>query len=237
MWVIATYEATTLFSLKPANATSSGGRTLLVPTPYAIKMAIIDVVCRTEGVHLADDAMAWLRSAQVAIKPPKRIVVNNTFMKVLRPRRNPAKPGTQDAGYFQRTIAYREYAQFGDEFAVALAVEDDEQALALSRWLMGVNYLGKRGGFIQVQALPTVVNELEASFIIIDGTVPDTFALDSFMTQLDDTGDDLSFEKANIYSKKRIRLGKERVLKHVVLPYRLRQSSRGYSYYERADDA
>ena len=33
-------------------------------------------------------------------------------------------------------------------------------------------------------------------------------------------------------SGKRITLGKERVLRHVVLPYRLVSSSKGFSYYE-----
>ncbi|MEL6525291.1 MAG: hypothetical protein AAFQ07_06225, partial [Chloroflexota bacterium] len=60
MWVIAEYEATALFSLKPANATSSGGRTLLVPTPFAIKMAILNVVCLVEGVAQADSVCEWL---------------------------------------------------------------------------------------------------------------------------------------------------------------------------------
>lgn len=49
MWVSAEYEATALFTLKPALATSSGGKTLLVPTPYSIKMALLDVACRLEG--------------------------------------------------------------------------------------------------------------------------------------------------------------------------------------------
>jgi len=45
----------------------------------------------------------------------------------------------------------------------------------------------------------------------------------------------VSFEHADIYSGKRITLGKERVLHHVVLPYRLTRSSKSYSLYERID--
>jgi hypothetical protein len=41
MWIIAHYLPVSFFSLKPAVATSSGGKTLLVPTPYALKMAFI----------------------------------------------------------------------------------------------------------------------------------------------------------------------------------------------------
>ena len=50
MWVLATYQPTTFFSLKPSNATSSGGKTLLTPTPYAIKMGLLDAAIRTEGI-------------------------------------------------------------------------------------------------------------------------------------------------------------------------------------------
>ena len=230
MWLIAEYEATALFSLKPAGATSSGGRTLLVPTPYAIKMAILDVAIRTEGVAIADELMNWLGSAQVAISPPERVVVNNTFIKVLRPRRNPAKEGSADAGYFQRTIAYREYAQLDNGFAIAVEIDDSYQH-QLRDYLMLINYLGKRGSFIQIQEIPHSVDNLPDDFIAINGEIGE-FGLDSIMTQLDDTGDDVTFEHVNVYSGKRIRLGKERILRHVVLPYRLVSSSRGYSFYE-----
>lgn len=237
MWIVAEYEATALFSLKPASATSSGGRTLLVPTPYAIKMALLDVACRLDGVSAADDIMTWLSPAQVAIRPPERLVVNNTFLKVLRPRRNPAKEGSADAGFFQRTIAYREFAQYGTKFSIALWVDAAEHVALLQRWLLQINYLGKRGSFMQVQGVPEVFDELQSDFIVIDGSIATDFGIDSVMTQLDDTSPELTFKQANIYSSgtgSTIRLGKDRLLRHVVLPYRLVRSSRGYSYYERA---
>ena len=52
---------------------------------------------------------------------------------------------------------------------------------------------------------------------------------------LDNCNPKMTFEHADIYSGKRITLGKERVLHHVVLPYRLTRSSRSYSLYERID--
>lgn len=232
MWVVAEYEATALFSLKPATATASGGRTLLVPTPFAIKMALLDVACRVEGVSIGESVMSWLSAAQIALQPPQRIVVNNTFIKILRPRRNPAQPGTADAGFFQRTISYREYAQLDGSFSIAISVPE-EQLTQIQQWLMYINYLGKRGSFIQVQGLPVVQETLSDMFIVVDGNMADSFPLGAIMTQLDDSSDDLDFEKVSIYSGKSLRLGKDRLLQHVALPYRLVSSSRGYSYYER----
>jgi len=235
MWVIAEYEATTLFTLKPATATASGGKTLLVPTPYAIKMALLDVACRLEGQNIAeviwDD---WLRGMTVALLPAQAVVVNNTFTKVLRPRRNPAEPGSQHAGFFQKTIAYREYAYLAGPFALALWVQTDTQAGTLARWLVNVNYLGKRGSFIQITQPPTAVNDLPGNFIVIDGQIAG-FALDSVLTQLDDTGDGLTFSRASIYTSERITLGKERILRHVAMPYQLIASSRSYSHYQRSE--
>jgi hypothetical protein len=230
MWVIAEYEATTLFTLKPAMATASGGRTLLVPTPFAIKMALLDAACRLEGQSAGAAAWeSWLRGLVVALRPAPTVVVNNTFIKVLKPRRNPAEPGSQDEGFFQRTIAYREYACLAGTFAIALSGDDVDTEQA-GRWLLNLNYLGKRGSFIQLVQPPILVDDLPNDFIVIDGQIR-PFDLAALLTQLDDVDENVRFEQVNIYSDSPLRLGRDRLLRHVVLPYRLVSSSRGYSYY------
>jgi hypothetical protein len=50
---------------------------------------------------------------------------------------------------------------------------------------------------------------------------------------LDDCGPGMTFDQANIYSSKRVTLGKERMLHHIVLPYHETRSSRGFDLYER----
>jgi len=45
-WLLAEYQPTALFSLKISSATSSVGKTLIVPTPYSIKMALVDAAFR-----------------------------------------------------------------------------------------------------------------------------------------------------------------------------------------------
>ncbi len=231
MWLVAEYEASALFTLKPATATASGGKTLLVPTPFAIKMALLDTACRLEGLAAAEEAWEWLGGLTVALRPAPAVVVNNTFTKVLKPRRGEARPGSKHAGYFQQTINYREYAYLDGAFAIALQLSADADANRLARWLLHVNYLGKRGSFIQIQDVPQMVDELPPDFIVVDGQLQG-FALGAVLTQLDDVGEGLSFSRASIYSSEKITLGKHRVLRHVALPYRLVASSRGYSHYE-----
>ena len=235
MWVIAEYEATSLFSLKPATATASGGRTLLVPTPFAIKMALLDVACRLEGVEKAKEHWAWLNPCTVALRGADDVVVNNTFIKILKPRNAPASEGSVDRGPLQRTISYREFAYLDGTFEIALQVDDDHAEL-LSHWLMHVNYLGKRGGFIQIQGEPIEADDLDQEFIVVDGRAfDDGFVMNALLTQLDDTGEKTTFEYVDIYSGKNIKLGTHRILHHVALPYTLAKSSRHYSYYRRND--
>ena len=45
-WLVAKYQPAALFSLKVSSATSSVGKTLIVPTPYSIKMAFVDAAFR-----------------------------------------------------------------------------------------------------------------------------------------------------------------------------------------------
>lgn len=235
MWVYAEYEATALFTLKPAGATSSGGKTLLVPTPYSIKMALLDVACRLDGVSAGEAFWPVLARAIIAIRPAEEVVVNNTFTKVLRQRRNEAEPGEQHAGFFGKTIAYREYAYLAGTFGLALETSSADDAGRIARWLININYLGKRGGFIQVQGLPEMGEALPGGYLPITGDLAG-MAMDSVLAQLDDTDGKVSFAKVSIYTTERMSLGKERVLKHVALPYRRVGSSRGYTHYRLSDE-
>jgi hypothetical protein len=236
MWLIADYQPVGLFSLKNSLATSSGGKSLLVPTPYAFKMALLDAACRLWGVPRAKAVWPTLRDLMVALSLPERAVVTNLFAKILKPRRGTARPGTQDAGPLGKTIAFREYVWIGGTLGLALGLEND-QAPHLSELLLQINYLGKRGGFVQLLRPPQTAVDLPEGFIVLNAP-SNSAGFDSrgLMQMLDDCGPQMTFEHANIYSGKRVRLGTERVLHHVVLPYQLTRSSKGYSLYERLDD-
>jgi hypothetical protein len=234
MWLIAEYQPTALFSLKPAWATSSGGKSLLAPTPYAIKMALLDAAFRASGAAIAQGAWPWLRDLTVALRPPERVVVTNLFTRILKPRRTPAGAGTQHAGPLGKTIAFREYVYFDGPLGIALDVEPSD-GLRLEEWLLQVNYLGKRGGFVQLLSLPAQAETLPPGFTVVDGDPNRPFLAEGVIQQLDDCDPSLTFEKADIYSGKNVGLGKERVLRHVVLPYRLVRSSKSFSLYERIE--
>ncbi len=234
MWLIAEYEAVTLFSLKLSMATSSGGKTLLVPTPYALKMALLDSACRTLGVKKAESFWEEIRDLHVAVRPAPKVVVTNLFQRILKPFKNPPKEGTPDSfGPFQRTIGYREYAQLVGSIAVAFEVRESSKEIFVNL-LLNISYFGKRGGFMQLVKTPQFVEELSTQFV--DATTQQTsFSIFGTLQVLDDCAPELTFERANIYSGKKLKDG-DRIRRNVILPYRMTRSSKSFSLYEYVAD-
>ena len=243
MWIIARYLSVAPFSLKSATATASGGKTLLVPTPYAIKMALLDVAIRTLGIAEGERLFPFLRDLAIWLEAPHDLVVMKGFAKIqrlLKDRGNQEKAQeAQERGHWplQPTIAYREYVYYRDAFRLALTLPDGELPIELQQLLLSVNYLGKRGGFIQIIEPPQQVEQLPSDrFIELTPENLQTFHAKGTLQVLDDCGKSLTFSRANIYSEERIAVGKERVLRHVVLPYQLKRSSRSYSWYEHIEE-
>lgn len=230
-WIEAVYEPTTLFSLKPSWATSSGAKSLLLPTPYAVKMALLDVAVRVDGLARARAAWPWLCNLGLAVQLPDQIVVTNLFTKILKQRRNPAEPGSADAGPYQKTIAYREYVYHNGILTLAFGLPDDvhfnDRQAELMRWLLNVNYLGKRGSLVQLRQPPAILETRPDHIMLTETSL--RFPLYGLAQQVDDCDEQMTFEQADIYDSKR----PKRLVRTVVLPYRLARSSRSYSLYER----
>ncbi len=234
MWILARYEMVALFSLKASTATGSGAKSLLLPTPYALKMALLDAACRTRGVAAARSLWPAIRGARVAVDPPPRALVTNLFAKVLKLRRRPAQAGDMDAGPFGRTIAFREYVQHVGPLGIALGVSE-EWATDIASLLVQISYLGKRGGVVQLLGPPEEAAELPAGYLPLDEAQP-RFAADGLLQPFDDCTPSLSFERANVYSKERVLLGRERIIRPIVLPYRQVRCSKSFTLYERVEN-
>ncbi len=235
IWIQAIYQPTTLFSLRPSWTTSSGGKSLLLPSPYALKTAVLDAAIRTSGLRQAEQAWPWIRDMGIGVQLPPQIVVTNLFAKILRQKEFKGKKEDKETFIaqaiadgnwpFQSTIAYREYVYHPQPITLAFAVPDGQTA-QLGDWLAQISYLGKRGGFVQLMATPTPVAD-SASFVLLTADVT-SFPLNGLVQQLDDCDPKMKFVEANIYDSKK----PKRVVRHVVLPYRLAKSSRAYSLYQ-----
>jgi hypothetical protein len=240
MWLIARYAASSLFSLRPALSTASGAQSLLAPTPFAIKMALLDAALRRFGVAAGQQWWPAIRALDIALDLPDLIVVNKTFIKIQRPTRVTKSDAEEvaaakAAGVYPMgpTIAFREFVQFGGPIGIALRQPATHGEPPLPDLLAQINYFGKRGSFFQLQALPETVDDLDRRWTLI--TAPTAgFPINGTLQMLDDCGTGLTWDHVNVYSSKRIALGKnERILRPIVLPHQLRRSSYRYSLYER----
>lgn len=224
-WLVTTYEPTALFSLKDSQATSAAGKSLLVPSPYAVKTALIDVAVNWQGVAFAQEVFGWLHNLQVRSSPPRWACVTNSFVKVQRPPKN-AEPGNP----FKPTVAFREYVQFRGELRLAFEVSSlkDEQRRTLSDLLLRLNMLGKRGSFIQWLD-ENVMPELDTQFVAHTGD--GRMASSAVMHYLDDYGPKMTWEKLSTFDSAK----PERVVISALVPYRLTRSSKRSTVYERAE--
>src|SRR5258707_1195529 len=133
MWITARYLPVAPISLKPANATSSGGKTLLVPTPYALKMALLDAAIRTLGLAEGERLFPFLRDLRIALDLPLDLVVIKGFSKIRRPmeikdkkvqEQKEREAQEKKSWPMQPTIAYREYVAYRDPFTLAFTAQD-----------------------------------------------------------------------------------------------------------------
>jgi hypothetical protein len=243
-WLICRYAPVTLFSLRSTYATSKGGKSLLVPTPYAIKMGLIDACFRA---FPAQDAEATARrtfniikAQPVRIKPPEECIVQNTFIRVLQPARD---EGEDDAstGPFARTIAYREFVFFKGEMEVAIGLNpssiEDVQSL-----FTHINYFGKRGSQWQFLGVSTHKGKLPPGFSLPTSEIPH-YPLDAvgryrITEYLDDFGPKLcaakdGFERVSTYHSGDVKLGEHRILQPTLLPYERTSAGRHFTHYRR----
>ena len=149
-WLIAEYLPVTLFPRKLGEATSTGAKSLLGPTPFAVRTALLDVAISTQGIAVGPAAFEAIKGLRLAMQPPEHVVITNLFAKVLKPQRS-EKPGREKA--MQPTIAFREYAHLRDQLKLALG-GDNAALTAVEPLLAQINYLGKRGSLSPLDAPP-----------------------------------------------------------------------------------
>ena len=237
MWLLTEYHPASLFSLKIGVATSTGAKTLFLPTPFVIRTAFLDASIRTRGKDSAEEAFEMLKLLKIAAFPPKHVTVTNLFVKVQKPTRskddskrdigNEPEDNEEQAKPMTPTIAFREYAHL--DGTLVLAFEGEIDALNMVEELAPqINYFGKRGSFFQwmdhqrhIPTLPSGFMHLDMGIAFENGKItnemPIAFPL-GVIQLMDDWGEALTFEKVNVYSDARIQIPEDRVRHSVVFP-------------------
>lgn len=230
-WLTVAYSPVSLFTLKRSDATSMAARTNLVPTPYAIKMALLKVMLENQGAsHSADfDAwmkqeFAWIRDLEIRVQPPKYLVVNRNGYKL---RYYDQTADKADKTHLTMPLTdgfvFREWVHLAGDLTFCCGITD--RIIDLKTLFSQINYFGKRGCFFQY--LPDAHQETEQP----------TFNLgpnSSFIVQpMDDLGEKATFGRINPYSAEKIRLDSDRMIRPGFLLLQLTATSARYDLYKR----
>ncbi len=228
-WLVAEYEPTALFSLKISLATSSVGKTIVIPTPYAIKMAFVDAGFRA-GFSDGDSAdfLRSLVTVDVRIAPPEAASVTHTFVKVRQESRDgdPLRP-------YIANIAYREVVHHHGlwRWAFDLAAGDEALAGRLVCIAPHVNYVGKRGSFIQFVGFSRQ-SDLGAQFTQpVQNQQPWMRPPRAHIVHLDDFGPDADMETLSSFTAKTPKRDKHRRFVETIIPLGLVNTGPGFSEY------
>ncbi|MDH7482701.1 MAG: hypothetical protein QHH26_12115 [Armatimonadota bacterium] len=228
-WLLLHYQPTTLFSLKSSIATSTVGRSLVIPTPYAIKMAFVDAAFRagweeSKCRQLVEDlAKVWVR-----IKPAVESVVTQTIQKI----RQEGKDRESENPYIS-SIAYREVVYVQGHWIWALNLQDNSELandiLCLAPF---VHYIGKRGSMLQfVQS--EWAESLGSEFTLpVTESLGEKLAERSRIIPLDDFGPKAKFEYLNSYEQKfKPKLGEHRIRVDTLVPVTISNCGPGFVQY------
>jgi len=210
----AIYKPTTLFSLKDSNSTNSGAKSLFLPSPYSIKMAIINQAITIGGVDFNENENDFriIRNAEISYFIKGNICVNNCFVKILKEKRD-------DIG-FQETVSFREYIHFTDNMEIIFHVENELHSQFLKKYLHKINYFGKRGCFFQFISYCDIPSE---------PNVKDVSDISSGVLQeFDDISPKAQFKNVNNFDSANA-LRDKTIL---VIPVHNMNSSKSYTHYK-----
>lgn len=220
-WLMLDYEPLSPFILRPSNATSTGGKSLVAPTPYAIKMGLLDRLIRHRGLAEAQARFPLVRDLTLYLRVPLAVAVNRTFQKILR--------GYTAEGWGS-TIVQIEFCVFTGVMSLAVPLPDDSaQAELLVESFSTINYFGRRGGFMQLQRWG--VGDAEPSADFVNLCQPNAaLVVRGFLQRMDDMEAKARFEDVSIFNPKA--KGGRRVY-NVVFPYQLAYHGSNHTIYER----
>lgn len=215
------FKPTTLFSLKSSNATNSGAKSLFLPSPYAIKMAILNQAITVGGEldnlsKKKSKEFSYIRDAKIEYFIPEEsyFSVNNSFVKILKPARG-------NSGFIQ-TVSFREYIHISNNLEIILDVDSEEAKSFLKKYLHRINYFGKKGcffQFVEYSDSPNLTNVKEFS--------ADEF-IEGVIEEYDDFDPKSTFEEVDNYSNKRTK----RLKTILALPLIDIASSKSFSCYK-----
>jgi len=227
------YKPTALFSLKDSNATNSGAKSLFMPSPYSIKMAILNQAITLDGVDFngkKNQFFQFVRDAKIDYKLSGHFCVNNCFIKIIKKKEDKRGKKAKEEGQifipgFQNTISFREYLHLTDELEIIISTDSSETADFWKKYLYKINYFGKRGCFFQFIRYSDSPNASNVK------SFDSNNLSEGILQEYDDFSEKMIFENVSSYSTGRVTIDK----KVLLLPISKIASSKSYSHYKVLD--
>jgi hypothetical protein len=226
MWLEIVYRPTTLFSLRQSNATSSGAKSILTPSPYAVKMALLNAIITYSSLRLAINNFDLIKGLDMQFAPPEKLVVNNCFLKIQKEPHSETKKKHPEMN-FQSTVGFREYIYFSGDMKIAVMIQDGEVKDFLKQWFPRINYFGKKGCFFQFIKFIDNADLGEEYSKLLDSKFSNLSP--GLITKLDDFAETVTFDSVNTYSTSKTK----RARKFYLLPLRERKANRNFTMYIR----
>lgn len=224
MWMYIDYEPVAAFGLRPSNTTSNGGKSLIGPTPYAIKMALLDRIIRLRGLALGEALFPILRDSPIFFRLPLAVSVNRTFQKVLRDYDSKTRQWTS-------TIAQREFVFYAGRFSLALSTPKSEAISLMLEGFAAINYFGRRGSFFQMVDYATSEDDPRTLSGFINASQPSLGSTLGFLQRMDDMEADAVFADVSTFNPK---ANGARRSYTVVFPYILDHHGMNHTIYRRS---
>jgi hypothetical protein len=226
-WLVFHYSPVGLFSLETSRATSTAGKTLLVPTPYAIKLAWVDVALRHALIDNAEWLIRDLAKATVRIGVPQHACVTGTIQRVRQETRDSERKQNRDLPFYRSSIAMREVVHYRGLLNIAFDRTSCSERLRdlLTRAAPAINYFGKRGSFFQYRG-SMLQGELDSTF-----TEPAMPPVWGHHATLDDFGPKATFAAVNSFSPAAIERGVHRTFVDTMIPLGVYNAGPGFMHY------
>lgn len=209
------YQPTNLFSLKESYSTNSGAKSLLLPSPYAIKMALFNQAITIDGKEIFEDKkskeFAFIKDAEIYYRVSGSFCVNNCFVTIQSLR----------DGSYRGKPSFREYIYLSDNIEIIFEVKEDVAKLYMQKYLHRINYFGKRGCFFQFVGYRDNPSEPNVKgFDISDFT-------SGILQEYDDISHKAQFKHVNNFDSSPAQR-KKRIL---IIPVQKVNSSKSYTHF------
>jgi hypothetical protein len=147
-WVWGEIDFASLYSYRMPNLSPSYALTSPVPSPAALRLALVDTAIKTTGkVSYGEEIFELIKSVQLEIEPPEKVAILKFFIKRLKPskqeKEKPIKPCEESFGI-------REYCHFIGTLKIYIKLSKKEEEIV--NLIRSLRHLGTSDSIVMGRA-------------------------------------------------------------------------------------